>query len=97
MSRLLEDDSSCRSVLRKLATVPCLSQQGGFSVASGGVAVGALVGGAGARSAGRCEHRGSVLRVLTWNIAGGLRSAQAPEKYSAEDQRAAVAHLSAAT
>ena len=29
-------------------------------------------------------------RIATWNIAGGLRSAQAPEQFSEKDQRAAV-------
>ena len=30
------------------------------------------------------------LRVATWNIAGGHRSAQAPESFTREDQRAAL-------
>ena len=33
---------------------------------------------------------GGLLRVATWNIAGGLKSDQAPERFSVEDQRAAV-------
>ena len=32
----------------------------------------------------------SVLRLATWNIAGGHRSSQAPSRFSVEDQRAAV-------
>ena len=41
--------------------------------------------------AGRVADSGErALRIATWNIAGGLVSAQAPRSYSAKDQRAKV-------
>ena len=44
----------------------------------------------GSVGAGNYRRGMRALRVATWNIAGGQRSAQAPDAFNAQDQRAAV-------
>ena len=87
---LLREASGCRGVLRRLAEVPSLARQTGPASVS---AVGrGLVGDAGCvrACAGRKDSVVPVLRVASWNIAGGHLSSQAPQRYSLLDQRAAV-------
>ena len=92
---MLKEPGMCRKVLQMMSTVPS-GVPGVDACIGAGAGEGAVFG----RDVhGREERRGVVvaqgkercaLRVATWNIAGGHRSAQAPAGYSAEDQRAAV-------
>ncbi len=89
VDRLLSNAESCRAVLRRLCSVPVLA--GRRDVGTEGAAVQSfapVIGGD--RSSEGCGGQVRALRVATWNIAGGHCSAQAPEKYNALDQRAAV-------
>ena len=87
---LLGQPEECRAVLRMFGTVPSLVPRSEPERRVGDA------GGASASRAGPAsgveDRRGEmrIARVATWNIAGGHRSAQAPEAFSAEDQRAAV-------
>ena len=89
VNRLLTDAASCRDVLRKLAAVPALVSRCSTGGAGGEVSSFLPEAGGSVASKGRVGQL-CPLRVATWNIAGGQRSAQAPETYSALDQRAAV-------
>ena len=90
----LKDADACRKVLRGFMTVPTLSRRAEAGVqerVGGDSKVAALVKAAEASS--KVSQRAEVaarLRVATWNIAGGLRSAQAPKEYSQSDQRAVI-------
>ena len=87
VDRLLEDAASCRSALRSLFTVPALvARRSDHDVARGDVSA---VAGHGI-SARHREQQPKEMRVVTWNVAGGHRSAQAASRYSDADQRAAV-------
>lgn len=90
VKRLLWDAASCRSALQKLGTVPCLTRRAGSVHASDAAArmdvhEGMVVG-----CAGKHEKQAPAIRIVTWNVAGGHRSAQAPSTYNEKDQRAAV-------
>jgi hypothetical protein len=90
VATLLGQAGMCRTVLRMFGTVPSLVPRIEGERAAGGAVSGAA--GAVGRASGVME-RGKhmrVVRVATWNVAGGHRSAQAPEAFNAEDQRAAV-------
>ena len=80
----------CRKVLGLFGKVPSVVPQvgagGGSGVVAGGE--GGAGAGCGAGSEGRKEAR--ALRVVTWNTAGGQRSAQAPGSWTSADQQAAV-------
>ena len=82
MTGLLEDRASCRTVLKLFGSVPSLAAQGSSHVPA---CVGASAASVGAQ---RRPAEGMVcgLRVATWNVAGGLTSAQAPPSWSSVDQ-----------
>jgi len=88
VSGLLKDAQACRDILRRFGTVPSLTP----SRVDGGVPQGSGAAQGGSRGESVAERRRPVCaaRVVTWNIAGGHKSAQAPETYNAEDQRAKV-------
>ena len=97
VSLLLTDEAECRNVLRAFGHVPSLAQRRDAGAGeSGGPGALAAVG----RGATACRDggeggsgragAGGLLRVATWNVAGGLKSAQAPGRFSDRDQRAAV-------
>ena len=104
--RVLKDAEACRQILRKLTTVPTLRSLGTVSRGDGlggrrglggdvgdvDLGVGVAVGKADSDvPVGRGKDSGErALRIATWNIAGGLVSAQAPRGYTARDQRAKV-------
>ena len=88
---LVKSTESCGEVLRRFNTVPSLivrSDVSGHPVVSNGRGV----SGGGDRTGGARNSVGNVraLRVATWNIAGGHRSAQAPKTFNALDQRAKI-------
>ena len=85
VERILRGGDACRKVLRMLGTRPSLRSQGASSSTVGPAFVPC-----GGKSASASNKLQGVLRVATWNIAGGKKSAQAPEKWSPEDQRGAV-------
>ena len=92
VDRLLCDAGTCRAVLRMFSTVPSLlpRSEGGDRL-EGDAGMCGRAGAprpSGARECGKQQVR--VLRVATWNIAGGHRSAQAPGQYNALDQRAHI-------
>ena len=78
----------CRKVLGMFGAVP--------SAASAGRTVGSMTSGpSAARGSPAVAQAGAarddrVLRVATWNIAGGHKSAKAPDTWSDADQKAAV-------
>ena len=88
VSGLLKDVQACRDVLRRFGTVPSLAP----SHVGGAVQQGHGVVQSGGRVEGVSEGRrpACVLRIASWNIAGGHKSAQSPGTYRAEDQRAKV-------
>ena len=95
---LLSDAAQCRAVLRAFGKPPSLTERragvGGAFGASGSCPVGPASDlAAGRRAEGEaCEggQGGGLLRVATWNIAGGQKSAQAPDSFDMKDQRAAL-------
>ena len=99
VEELLRDEASCRSVLHGFGVVPSLTARregagaaaaGGSSGAVAGASVAARVGAAAGQGALGRSGGGGVVRVATWNIAGGHQSSQAPKTWSQRDQRAAV-------
>ena len=81
---LLMEKAACRAVLQKLGLAPALVPvRETHAVLSKGSmsAVGSLQ---------ERERRQCMLRVATWNIAGGLKSDDAPSAYGLTDQRASV-------
>ena len=92
---LLQGSEECRAVLKALGTVPRVSLARGEpgGAAAGGVAQGGRLGpshGERPEVGGAGGEGGGLLRVATWNIAGGKMSAQKAPGWSLEDQRAAV-------
>jgi len=87
VSGLLRSEEQCRKVLRMCGTVPSLVSCGGGSAfrMDGAIGLGSAV-----RGAPVTAQTVRVLRVATWNVAGGHRSAQSPSSWSAKDQKAAV-------
>jgi hypothetical protein len=81
--KLLEDADGCRTVLRMLGARPSLRTLPEMVAVTKGVSKGW------GEVRKRIDHF-QLLRVASWNIAGGHRSAQAPQNYSAEDQRSAL-------
>jgi hypothetical protein len=87
----LKDADVCRDVLRRLNTVPALvarqevsERPGVCAIKGSGASVQRPIG---VRYMGQAPR---VVRVATWNIAGGHRSARAPKTFNALDQRARV-------
>ena len=81
---LLTEKSACRAVLQKLGVAPALvpvRETHAASSRSSPTAVGPLQ---------ENERRPRMLRVATWNIAGGKKSDDAPSAYSLTDQQASV-------
>ena len=88
VSAVLDERGMCRKVLNMLGVVP--------SAAAKGPAVGTWAAGPPApRGLSMASQAGAaaderVLRVATWNIAGGHKSGKAPDTWTDADQRAAV-------
>ena len=85
---LLEDGPSCRQLLQTLCKAPALIQPPGGAVAA--LASGGLFDGTSVRSGLPRRSLTGVLRVATWNIAGGHWSCAAPASWKLPDQRAAI-------
>ena len=82
VSRLLEKSEDCVKVLRMFGVAPTLAR-----AAPPIVALDAILNDS--RPTGHFARRSlAVLKIATWNIAGGHRSAQAPLSFNALDQRA---------
>ena len=88
VDRVLADAAACREVLGMLGKVPSFASRSSYEqhIQSQTMAAGR------ATSSSAELWQGRVIRVATWNIAGGQRSEEATERFSAEDQRAAVMH-----
>ena len=89
---VLADEASCRAVLQLLGQPPSLTCAAGADpVAQRRVSGGGLdVHGGGVDKVTEGADDRALVRIATWNLAGGLRSAQAPKQYSLQDQRAQV-------
>ena len=81
---LLTEKSVCRAMLQRLGVAPALVPVRETRVVSSKGSL-ASVG-----SLHERERRQRMLRVATWNIAGGLKSDDAPSAYSLTDQHASV-------
>ena len=93
---VLADEAACRTILQMLGSMPSLTTRGADG-AGGGVEqekrsldVGACVGGVACGAAPTLLQSPSHLRAATWNIAGGLIAASAPERYAIADKRLEV-------
>ena len=84
--KLLCKERSCWKVLRMFGTVPSLTRRAEtLSSAPSGICSGSSV-------VDRPDEnlQLQLVRVATWNVAGGHKSAQAPSTYNDQDQRARV-------
>ena len=88
--RLLGEAAMCRQVLKMLGTVPSLVQRVAPEASEGMRGSGVWERAGPGRDAQAVKGDASLLRVATWNIAGGHRSSQAPATFNERDQRAAV-------
>ena len=88
VDQLLTEAQECRAVLERVGTAPALvpRRETGENIAGLGGASVPDVGG-GHADAGRQR----LIRVATWNVAGGKKSDDAPATYSMADQEAYVA------
>ena len=89
VERVLLGEAGCRDVLQMLGKPPTLHSRSFLETIGDGreLRVCASSSGSGAKSS-----PAPVLRVATWNIAGGHRSSQAPARFGDMDQRSAVLH-----
>ena len=88
VDRVLADAAACREVLGMLGKVPSFASRSSYEQH---IQSQTMAGGRATSSSAEL-WQGRVIRVATWNIAGGQRSEEAPERFSAEDQRSAVMH-----
>ena len=82
VSALLRGEDACRKVLRMLGVLPAAPR----GACVGHVPPGVLT----EKVSGSAPAVVPVLRVATWNVCGGMMSAQAPATWSLADQRAAI-------
>ena len=106
VAQLMCGADACRAVLQKFVTVPSFAAApcnvGSFDGGRRCAVLGVGDCAAGGREASGLAEGGALseppapplapsgVRVATWNVAGGLRSAQAPQGYNIRDQRYAV-------
>ena len=88
---LLTEKAACRAVLQKLGVAPALvSARQPHAPSSTGSHVAGAGGETRAKSLLERGGRQGALRVVTWNVAGGLKSDDAPSSHSLMDQQANV-------